>query len=216
METEQLFFWLEVAGTIIGLVYLWLEYYASIYLWIAGIVMPAIYIFIFYRSGLYADFAFNVYYLLAAVYGLVLWTKNTKPKDVIKSDEIDGTIVSQTTDSGITSIFDGTGNTLRNVVLVFLLLLFSIALALDNLTDSAVPWWNALNSSLSIIGMWMLARKYVEQWWLWIAADIVCTGLYIHTGLYFTAALYALYTVIAVFGYRKWRRMMKTTTITEW
>ena len=54
---------LEIFGTIVGLVYLWLEYRASIYLWIAGIVMPAIYIFVYYKAGLYADFGINIYYV---------------------------------------------------------------------------------------------------------------------------------------------------------
>ena len=65
--------YLEIIGTIIGLLYLWLEYRASIYLWIAGIIMPAIYIFVYYKAGLYADFGINIYYLLAAVYGWIIW-----------------------------------------------------------------------------------------------------------------------------------------------
>lgn len=64
---------LEIIGTIVGLVYLWLEYRASIYLWIAGIIMPAIYIFVYYDAGLYADFGINIYYLGAAVYGWMMW-----------------------------------------------------------------------------------------------------------------------------------------------
>lgn len=64
---------LEIFGTIVGLVYLWLEYRASIYLWIAGIVMPAIYIFVYYKAGLYADFGINIYYLIAAIYGWFFW-----------------------------------------------------------------------------------------------------------------------------------------------
>ena len=55
---------LEIFGTIVGLIYLWLEYRANIYLWIAGIVMPAIYIFVYYKAGLYADFGINIYYLM--------------------------------------------------------------------------------------------------------------------------------------------------------
>ena len=64
---------LEIFGTIVGLVYLWLEYRASIYLWIAGIIMPAIYIFVYYKAGLYADFGINIYYLGAAIYGWTCW-----------------------------------------------------------------------------------------------------------------------------------------------
>lgn len=67
--------YLEITGTLIGLIYLWLEYRASIYLWIAGIIMPAIYIFVYYRAGLYADFGINIYYLLAAVYGWIVWMR---------------------------------------------------------------------------------------------------------------------------------------------
>ena len=71
---------MELLGTIVGLIYLWLEYKASIYLWIAGIVMPAIYLFVYYEAGLYADFGINVYYLLAAVYGWIVW-RSGKAKD---------------------------------------------------------------------------------------------------------------------------------------
>ena len=70
--------YLEIAGTCVGLIYLWLEYKASIYLWIVGIVMPAIYIFVYYEAGLYADFAINIYYLLATAYGWLSWKYGRK------------------------------------------------------------------------------------------------------------------------------------------
>lgn len=69
---------LEIFGTIVGLVYLWLEYRASIYLWIAGIVMPAIYIFVYYKAGLYADFGINIYYLNSCHLWLVLLDVGTQ------------------------------------------------------------------------------------------------------------------------------------------
>ena len=64
---------LEIIGTVVGILYLWLEYRASIYLWIAGIIMPAVYIFVYYDAGLYADFGINIYYLGAAIYGWMMW-----------------------------------------------------------------------------------------------------------------------------------------------
>ena len=69
---------LEIIGTIVGLVYLWLEYRASIYLWIASVIMPAIYIFVYYEAGLYADFGINIYYLGAAIYGWLVWKTGNK------------------------------------------------------------------------------------------------------------------------------------------
>jgi len=68
---------LEIIGTLVGLLYLWLEYRASIYLWIAGIIMPAVYIFVYYDAGLYADFGINIYYLGAAIYGWMMWKYGT-------------------------------------------------------------------------------------------------------------------------------------------
>lgn len=69
--------YLEITGALVGLIYLWLEYRASIYLWIAGIIMPAIYIFVYYQAGLYADFGINIYYLLAAAYGWMVWMRGS-------------------------------------------------------------------------------------------------------------------------------------------
>ena len=70
--------YLELFGTLVGLVYLWLEYRASIYLWLACIIMPAIYLVVYYQAGLYADFGINVYYLIASVYGWIVWSRGRK------------------------------------------------------------------------------------------------------------------------------------------
>lgn len=88
-------------------------------------------------------------------------------------------------------------------------LLVLIAFILIQYTDSTVPWMDSFTTALSIVAMWMLARKYVEQWLVWIVVDAVSAGLYVYKELYFTAGLYALYTVIAYFGYKEWKRLMK-------
>ena len=182
---------LEIIGTLVGLVYLWLEYKASIYLWIASIIMPAIYIFVYYEAGLYADFGINIYYLGAAVYGWMMWKYGGKTKE--------------TNELPITQM------PIRNWLkagVVCLVINFLIGWILVNFTDSDVPWWDAFTTALSVIGMWMLARKYLEQWLVWIVVDVVCVGLYIYKELYFTSGLYALYAIIAIFGWLNWKKMM--------
>ncbi len=195
---------LEIMGTLVGLLYLWLEYRASIYLWIAGIIMPAIYIFVYYDAGLYADFGINIYYLGAAIYGWMMWKygsflrrKVLRQKKSIQGGEEELPITPMPV------------RHLLPLTAVFIIALLGIAWILIEFTDSNVPWLDSFTTALSIIGMWMLARKYVEQWWAWIAVDAVSTGLYIYKGLDFTAALYGLYTIIAIFGYFKWKKMMK-------
>ncbi len=200
--TDAFYSYLEIVGVLVGLIYLWLEYKASIHLWIAGMIMPAIYIFIYIKAGLYADVAFNIYYLLAAVYGLAVWLRGRNKTDVRVTETADDT-------TGVRSIAGKPSKLLVGIIAATVALFFAIAFALKYFTDSEVPWFNALNASLSIVGMWMLAKKYAEQWLVWIAADIACTALYIYTGLYPTAMLYALYTVIAVFGYYRWKGIAK-------
>lgn len=181
--------YLEITGTVIGLLYLWLEYKASIYLWIAGVIMPAIYIFVYYEAGLYADSGINVYYLLAAVYGWIIWQRGGGNKKELPV----------------------TYTPLRvylPLALVFVVAFWVIEWILVNFTDSTVPWLDSFTTALSIVGMWLLARKYVEQWLAWIAVDAVSCGLYIYKGLDFTAFLYGLYAVIAIFGYFKWKKMI--------
>ena len=79
---------------------------------------------------------------------------------------------------------------------------------LTNFTDSTVPYIDAFTTSLSIVAMWMLARKYVEQWLVWIVVDAVSAGLYFYKGIPFYGVLYAIYTAVAYFGYRRWLRQM--------
>ena len=187
---------LEFLGVITGIIYLWLEYRASIYLWIAGVIMPTIYLFVYYNAGLYADFGINIYYLLIALYGWIAWKtgftlfERKKPKKELP-------------------ISHAPRAAWAKAVAAFIAALLLIAFVLINYTDSTVPWSDSFTTALSIVGMWMLARKYVEQWWVWCIVDIVSSALYIYKGLHFTAILYAVYAIIAIFGYFKWKRLMQ-------
>lgn len=189
--------YLEIAGTIIGLLYIWLEYRASIYLWATSIVMPAIYIFVYHGAGLYADMGINVYFLLASIYGWVSWLYGGK-----KEEKKELPITHTPT------------KTIVPLTILFFLSFFIIAWILISYTDSNVPWLDSFTTALSIIAMWMLAKKYVEQWLVWIVVNVVSSGLYIYKELYFTSGLYGLYAVIAIFGYFKWKSMMNKDVYT--
>lgn len=95
------------------------------------------------------------------------------------------------------------------VAIVAIILWYAIWWMLVSLTDSTVPVADSFTTALSIVGLWMMARKYAEQWLIWFVVDIVCSGLYYYKGLPFYCLLYAIYTVIAILGYRKWLRMMR-------
>ena len=184
---------LDMTATIVGLVYIWLEYKASIYLWIVGIIMPLIDIFLYYEAGLYADFGMAIYYALAATYGYVVW-KFGKRNNQGTKEELPITHFKQ--------------SQILPAILAFLVIWLIIYEILVLFTNSDVPITDSFANALSFIGLWALARKYLEQWIIWIIVDIVLSALYIYKGIPFKAGLYALYVIIAIAGYHKWKKMI--------
>lgn len=182
--------WLEIVGTIIGFIYLWQEVKASIWLWLTGIVMPAIYTVVFYKSGLYADFGIQIYYIVAAIYGFLFWKFGKKNQD---GDQL--------------RIVHTTAKQAAVLCAITAVLFLSIYWILTTYTDSNVPFFDSTTTAMSIVALWMLAKKHVEQWVAWIIIDALSSGLYFYKGIYFTAVLYAVYTVVAVYGYKKWNMM---------
>ncbi|MBD5330053.1 MAG: nicotinamide mononucleotide transporter [Bacteroides sp.] len=183
---------LQAVGFIVGLLYLWWEYHADKKVWIASLIMPAISMWIYFSKGLYADFAINIYYLVIAIYGFMTWShkegkKNKKPLPISHAS---------------VKVWAG-------VTVACAILWYGIWYILFHLTDSTVPVADAFTTALSIVGLWMMARKYAEQWIIWIVVDVVCSVLYFYKDIPFYGILYALYTVVAFFGYAKWLRLMQ-------
>lgn len=232
MEEFFLNHWLDIVTTILGLIYLVLEYRASIALWVVGIVMPTMDIYLYWSHGLYGDAGMAVYYTLAAIYGYAVWKFGAKWKRMLKrkasgaagSDkalEADGSDNAVDV-AGSDKAVDAAGGSSEELPITFFprrlilrtLGFFLLAWAatyyvLVAYTNSTVPLLDAFTNALSFIGLWALARKYVEQWLFWIAVDVVCCYLYVVKGIPFKAGLYGLYVVIAVMGYIKWKGLAK-------
>ena len=187
-------YWLDILTTILGLFYIWLEYRASIWLWLFGIIMPALDIYLYWSHGLYGDAGMACYYTVAALYGFAVWKFGRKK--------------SQTTD-----VMPITHMPLRlylPTTVFFLLAWGATYYVLITWTNSTVPMLDSFTNALSFVGLWALARKYIEQWWFWILVDMVCCVLYVQKGIPFKAGLYGLYVVIAIAGYSKWKQIMKS------
>ena len=178
---------MEILGFVLGFLYLWLELRASIYLWVVGAIMPAVYAVVYFEAGLYADGGIQIYYILAAVYGWWAWafSKGEKKESPISSMPL---------------------RCYLPLVLVALICFGALAVLLLHFTDSTVPYSDAFTTALSIAAMWMLSRKYVEQWLVWCFVDVLYVFLYIYKDLYFTAVLYAVYALTAAHGYFDWKR----------
>jgi nicotinamide mononucleotide transporter len=172
--------------------------------WVAGIIMPAIDVYLYYEVGLYGDMAISVYYLLAALYGLLLWTMPVASKRV-------------TTSSGkqVRAITSMPPRVAMLLGVAFLLIWVTTWWFLDTYTNSTVPVQHALTNAISIVAMWAMAQKYLQQWWLWFVVNIIDVYLLAYKGLPFKAGIHVAYTVFAVLGYIRWRKMMKNVEAKE-
>lgn len=218
--------WLDIVTTILGLIYLVLEYRASIALWVVGIVMPAMDIYLYWSHGLYGDAGMAVYYTLAAIYGYAVWKFGAKWKAMIKrkgsdkkegasavsSDKIEGASAVSSSSEDLPITFFPRRLILRTLGF-FVLAWAATYYVLVAYTNSTVPLLDAFTNALSFVGLWALARKYVEQWLFWIAVDVVCCYLYVVKGIPFKAGLYGLYVVIAVMGYWKWKGLARKAQV---
>lgn len=182
--------WIELIGVITGLLYLFFSIRQIIWVWPLGILTSAFYIVVFFDSGFYADMSMQVYYLAISFYGWYFWIYGKgKQEEVLPVSRI-------TRKAALWS------------ALIFVILFVVIGLVLDYYTPSVVPWWDSGTTAASIVATWMLARKIIEHWLVWVVVDAVSMGLYMHKGLYLTVFLFLVYTLLAVVGYVQWKKSM--------
>ena len=183
--------WLDITTTALGLAYIYLEFKANVWMWVVGFFMQCLGIVLYYQKGLYADCGMEFYYLAMTIYGFIAWSRH----------------VSKKKDLPIRHMPKKTAIIWMGLAAVIWL---AIYLILENFTDSKVPVADAFTTALIIVGIWALARKYLEQWFVWIVVDIVTCALYFYKDIPFKATLYGVYVIIAIFGYFKWKQMLKT------
>ncbi len=179
--------WIEIVGALLSLIYLYLSINQRVSLWFYGIISSLFYIVVFYNSKLYADMSLQFYYVIISIYGWINW------KTIKNDSNVELNIIRITKKDIIISIF-------ATVIIYFM-----YYLVLAKYTDSIIPKSDALVGALSIIGTWMLAKKYIENWLVWIVADSLCIGIYAFKGLYPTVILFVIYTLMAYIGYKKWK-----------
>lgn len=195
--SETIFNWLtenyiELFGAIAGLVYIFLSIKQNIWLWPIGIINVSLYVYVFFISKFYADMGLQFFYLFISFYGWYNWIRgNRKEKNadmpVIKTDK----------------------KLMIRLFFVSLIIMAAISFVLVNYTDSDIPYWDAFTTAFSITATWMLAKKMIEHWLIWIIVDLISAGLYIYKGLYPTTILFVVFTVLAFIGYYQWKKDLK-------
>jgi len=179
---------IELLGATIGLVYIFLEYRASWWLWVAGIVMSLFYIYIWYQENCLAWALIYLYYLGANIYGIVAWKKNS----------------TDTSDTGISNLPKKYYPILSIITVIFTFILYFF---LKAYTFTRIPVSESFSTALSVIGMWLLAKKYLQHWNIWMVVNPITALGSLYLELYFSAILFAVYFVVSVLGLVRWRKL---------
>ncbi|WP_460468510.1 nicotinamide riboside transporter PnuC [Calidifontibacter terrae] len=180
--------WTEVAGFVSGALCVWLVVRRNIWNFPVGIANNLLFLVLFLGSGLYADSALQVIYLLLGALGWFWWLRGGPDRGPL--------VVHATPRWAWPALIALTG---VGTVILWLLLTRN--------TDSTVPVWDALTTSLSLVAQLMLNRKWIGNWLLWILADLIYVPLYLHKGLTLTAVLYVGFLGLCVTGLLQWRRL---------
>ena len=183
--------YIELLGAILGFAYILFSIRQNILTWPVGLLTSALYIWVFFDSKLYADMGLQMYYVIISIYGWYEWVRgksfSSGSKEVLKISRISMQL----------------GLVLALVSFVIFMLIWYI---LKNYTDSPVPFADSLATSLSIVATWMLARKILEHWLVWIFVDAFSIGLFWYKGLHPTVVLFVVYTFMAVVGFIEWKK----------
>jgi nicotinamide mononucleotide transporter len=179
--------WLELAAFVIALAMVGCNIREIHWGWPLAIISSLMYFAIFWRSKLYGDASLQIFFVVVAFWGWVQWLRGVR-------DDGSQLKVARLSRRG-----------LALTVIACAILWPVTGLFLKTFTDTDVPWWDAFPTALSLVGQFLLGRKYIENWAMWILVNTVSVGLYAYKGLWLTLALYLVFIVLSVVGWRAWK-----------
>jgi nicotinamide mononucleotide transporter len=184
--------YIELLGAILGIIYVFFSIRQNILTWPVGLLTSVLYVWVFFDSKLYADMGLQMYYVAISIYGWYEWLRGNSSN---KSEPL--------------KVIRLTGHLALILASVSFVLFFLMWFILKNYTDSPVPFADSLATSLSIVATWMLARKILEHWLVWIFVDAFSIGLFWYKDLLPTVILFIVYTGMAVVGFIEWKKEIK-------
>lgn len=188
---------LEIIAVIFGFLSVWFSKQNKILVFPTGMVSTSIFVYLLLKWALLGDMMINVYYFIMSVYGWYVWTR--------KVDETHVTPISITTKK----------EKIASAWIFFATLLFVfIVYNTFNMWTSWVAYVDTITTAIFFVGMWLMARRKVENWIFWIIGDLISIPLYFYKGFTFTSLQYLGFTIIAIFGYLAWKKNLNNKTIT--
>jgi len=198
---------LEVSGTIFGILSVYFSIKKNIWVYPTGIISTLIYVYILFNFGLLGDCMINVYYTAISIYGWILWSKNS-------DDSIHVEVNWATKREWVFAIILFILSVLMVTIIYYYkpyidnhFYLEGAELGLDHL-DWA-NWLDVFTTSTFLVGMWLMAKRRIENWIFWIIGDFICIPMLIYKELGITSVQYLVFTIMAIMGYVNWKKSFK-------
>lgn len=187
---------LEIIGFVFGVAGVWLTTREKIWCFPVGLVNVIVSLFLFYDQKLYSDVLQQVVYIVLLSYGWYNW-KNRN----LQSVEL--------------PITRSSPKLLLNCILAIAAMTYIMGTLFKLYTEASVPYWDALATAMSFTAQWLVAKKKIENWLLWMDVNILYIGIYIYKELYLYVILFAIYFVLAIAGYFRWKKMIPENVVNE-
>jgi nicotinamide mononucleotide transporter len=183
----------ELAGFVLSLAMVYCNIKEIHWGWPLAILSSALYGLVFWNSQLYGEASLQVMFILGAFWGWHQWRKGTQSNNP-EMQKASALQISQLSRIEI-----------KQTAAATLLVWPVLAYFLKRYTDSDVAIWDALVTSLSLLGQYLLAKKKIENWWVWLVVNIITVGLMLMKSLWLTALLYVLFAILSYIGLKAWR-----------
>ena len=187
--------YLEITAVIFGFLSVWYAKNNKIWVYPTGLVSTSIFVYLLLKWGLLGDMMINAYYFIMSIYGWYIWTR--------KVDATHNTPITRTTKKEK-----------RVSIFIFIATLFFVFIVYKSFDkwNGWVAYVDTITTAIFFVGMWLMARKKIENWIYWIVGDIISVPLYFYKGFTFTSFQYLIFTVIAIFGYLEWKKLLNKET----
>ncbi len=182
---------LEMVGVFFGFLSVWFSKQENILVYPTGIISTSIFVYILMIYGLLGDMLINAYYFSMSIYGWYIWTRKidaTHYTPITKTNSVDK----------------------RKSVIIFIATFIAIIIVyvVFDKWNNWTAYVDTLTTAIFFVGMWLMAKKKIENWIYWIIGDIISVPLYLYKGLVFSSLQYFVFTIIAIYGYRSWKKKL--------
>jgi nicotinamide mononucleotide transporter len=180
---------LEAFAAAFGVVSVFLSVRENVWSWPTAIVNVTLYVIVFWQARLYADMALQVVYIVISAYGWHEWLHGGAGKTPLP-------------------VTRGTRRLAAALVAIGVLSVLALGTLLGRYTNAALPWLDSTTTTASLIAEWMMAKKILENWIVWVAVDVVYIGMFLYKSLVLTALLYGCFLALSAMGYVRWKRSL--------